>query len=85
LSEDVATEGLAFLLFAEGLSVGFLLLLCEGVEGFDGFSKLVAYCQLLLSRLPCVRVADLACVLCAISFCEINIAVAAQFATQFGD
>jgi hypothetical protein len=85
LREDEATEGLAFLLFTECLSVGFLLLLCEGVEGFDGFSKLVAYLKLLLSRFARVRVADFTRVLSAIAKCEINIAVAAQFATHGGD
>jgi hypothetical protein len=85
LRKNEATKGLAFLLFAERLFIGVFLFLSEGVEGFDGFSELVAYLKLLLSRFARVRVADLACVLCAISFCEINIAVAAQFATQFGD
>ena len=85
MREDEAAEGLAFLLFAEGLSIGFLLLLCKGVECFDGFSELVAYCQLLLSRFTRVRVADFTRVLSAIAKCEINIAVAAQFATHGGD
>ena len=75
LREDEATKGLAFLLFTEGLSVGFHLLLCEGVECFDGFSKLVSYCQLLLSRFARVRITDFTGVLCPIALSKIEIAM----------
>ena len=85
LSEDVSAKGLVLLLFAESLLVGFFFLGSEGVKRLDGVCKFLSYRHLISSWFSRVGVADFTRVLSAISFREINIAVAAQFATQSGD
>ena len=85
MCEDVAAKGAVLLLVFECLFVGGFLLLSECVDRLDGVSEFLSDSDLFVCRFARIRVTDFACVLSAVSFCEINIAVAAQFATQSGD
>lgn len=75
LCEDVAAKGAVLLLLTECLFIGISLLLGEGSHSGICVRKFLAIGDLLVSRFACKGITNSSRVLCAVSLCEIGVAV----------